>query len=62
MDDKPPSKGDKDSPKLCIPSSWDIRSVIYGCQPLLAGVNSFRSLAWISFYRRDSILDVNKEN
>ena len=56
-DEEPPSS--KDSIKLCIPSSGDIRSVIFGCRPLLAGANCFRSLALFSQYRRNRILETN---
>ena len=58
-DEKPPSN--KDSIKLCIPSSRDLYSVIFGCRPLLAGVNCFRSLAWACYDRRVSILETNTE-
>mgnify|MGYP001571896090 CR=1 FL=1 len=60
--EEPPSKGDKDSFKLCISSSWDIHSVIFGCQPLLAGCNCFRSLVALGRDRRGSVLAANKED
>ena len=60
-DEEPPSAGE-DSSKLCISSSWDLHSVIFGCQPLLAGVNCFRSLAWFGYDRRGRILGFNTED
>ena len=62
LPDEPPSKVHKDSIKLCISRSRDLYSVIFGCQPLLAGVNCFRSLAWVSDSGRVGILASHREN
>ena len=61
-DEKPPSKTYKDSIKLCIPGSRDLYSAIFGCQPLLAGCNCFRSLAWSSYDRRMGVLETNTKD
>lgn len=45
-DEEPPSKRNKDSFELCVPRGGDLDGIIFGCQPLLAGNNNFRSLVW----------------
>ena len=61
-DEEPPPEVDKNSLKLCISRSGDLRSVIFGCQPLLAGNNNFRSLVALGWGRRVGVLAVNKDN
>ena len=51
VEDEPPSESNSDSFKLCLFGSRDLYSTLFGCQPLLAGNNSFRSLAWFSDHR-----------
>ena len=62
LPDEPPSKVHKDSIKLCIPSSGDLRSVIFGCPPLQAGNNNFRSLVALGWGRRVGVLETNQDN
>ena len=61
-DEEPPPKVHKDSSKLCIPCSRDLRSIIFGCPPLQAGNNSFRSLVMLGSLRRNRLLAFNQDN
>ena len=60
--EEPPSKSNKDKLKLCIPSSGDLYSAIFGCHPLQAGNNNFRSLVAFSGIRRGSILEAHRKD
>ena len=50
-EDEPPSKSRKNSFKLCFSGSRDLYGTIFGCQPLLASNNSFRSLVALGSFR-----------
>lgn len=59
--EKPPSPdGHTDNTELHIPSSSNLRCLVFGCRTSLAGIGCFRSLAGSGIFRRDSLLEVNK--
>ena len=60
--DEPPSESNQDSIKLCLSRKRDLHSVIFGCQPLLAGCNSFRSLVAFGEHRRGGVLETNQKD
>ena len=58
--DEPPSKINKNSSELCVSRSGDLDSIIFGCPPLLAGSNNFRSLVMLGNNRRVGLLETNR--
>ena len=60
--DKPPPKSSPNNLELCVPCGWDIRRLVFGCQPLLASNNSFRSLVMLSGGRRTGFLATNRKD
>ena len=61
-EEKPPSNSNQNNFKLYVPGSRDLYRLVFGCRPLQAGNNSFRSLALLSSDRRNRFLDIDKNN